>query len=111
VNLDLRRCHVDIGWKNCNEQERQAPACQQLDWPHRYQQPETTEQLKKAAYEDAGSVKWYPGRHHRHEKLRAAQVNCPGKEKEHGQEKTNDETEDQGTNLPQTGQIDRQPEH
>jgi hypothetical protein len=96
MNLDVGHGHIDVGGKDRDKEQGQAPTGQKLNPARGNQQPNATEQLENAADPNAGQVKRYPGRHDPKEEFRMAQMDRPGEEEERGQEQADDGAENQG---------------
>ena len=96
MDLHVGHGHVDVGGKDRDEEQGQAPAGQELNRARGNQQPDAAEQLENAADLNAGKMKRNPGRHDRKEELRMAQMDRAGEEEERGQEEADEGAENQG---------------
>lgn len=65
MNLNMIRGHINIGGKDGEQQQGQAPARQSKDAAIRHQQPDAAEQLEDAAGDNTKERKGDAGRHKR----------------------------------------------
>ena len=96
MNLHAGHGHVDVGGKDRDEEQDEAPAGQKLDPARGNEQPRPAEQLENAADLNAGQMKRNPRRHDRKKELRLAQMDRPGEEEERGEKQADEEAENQG---------------
>jgi hypothetical protein len=85
VHPDMSHRHIDVGGKDCDQQEGEAPPRQKLNPSHRNQEADTSEKLEDAADENAGQMEGNPGRHDRQKQGRIEEMEAPGHQKKRGE--------------------------
>ena len=95
MNLDVSHGHVDVGGKDRDEEQSEAPSGQELDRARGNEQRDAAEQFKNAAKENAAKGKGNPRRHDRKEELRIAQMEGSGEKEERGKKEPNEGAENQ----------------
>ena len=96
VDFHVRDGHVDVGGKNRDEEQGEAPAGQELNRARGDEQADAAEQLENAANFNAGKMKRNPRRHDGKEEFRMAEMDRPGEEEERGEKEADDGAEDAG---------------
>jgi len=103
MNLHMGRGHVDVGGKDRDQEQGEAPTGQELNLPSRNQQSGTAQQFENAADLNAGQWKGNPGRHDWKKEHRIAQMDRAGEEEERGEEQANESAKDQAGTLTHFG--------